>query len=97
VATWHLEGGSRRYRVTGLVILALYFKDLFDTVNFAISAELGLWLIAATVLISCLAVDTTRAEFLWSAGLVGLSWLTPFVLHLIRSKRDHDSHYVPVH
>ena len=99
--TWWLIGSWKGalgvVTVIGLGILALYFIDLVEFATVAVAAEVALWITAATVIIASLTTKTTKAEFIWSAALVGMSWLTPFVLHFLGSASNRGSHYAPVH
>ena len=95
IGSW--KGALGVMAVIGLGIFALYLIDLVKFVNLATTVELVVWVFAATLIIACLATRTTKVEFIWSAALLGLSWLAPFVSHLLVSTHHHSSHYAAAH
>ena len=95
IGSW--KGALGVIATIGLGILALYFIDLVEFASVAVAGEVALWIATATVIIASLATKTTKAEFIWSAGLVGVSWLAPFVLHLVGSTSNQGSHFAHVH
>ena len=83
--------------VIGLGILATYFVDWFRNEDTGIVWEALLWITTATITVAGLIVTTTKAEFVWAASFIGLSWLAQLGAHAWDSSHSHTPHYVASH
>lgn len=94
IGSW--KGALGVIAVTGLAILAVNLIELLRVEEFTTIGEMALWLTSATVIVASLLVTTTKAEFIASAILVGLSWVAQLTSHIWGSLHtdDHRPHYV---
>jgi len=96
--TWWLIGSYKGalavIAVLGLAIFVTYAVELFSFATFAVTGELFLWFIAATVIIGSLFTATTQFEFISAASLIGLSWLAEFSGHAWGTTHKHGPHYL---
>jgi hypothetical protein len=99
--TWWIVDNWKRSLVMvtllGLVIFAVYFVDWVKHESLTELSEIALWIIAGTVTLGSLFVETTKTEFLWSASLIGLAWFVQLCVHLWSSSHKHTSHLAHVH
>lgn len=92
IGSW--KGALGVIGVIGLAIFGIYLVDWFRNEDTGIVAETSLWIIAATVIVGSLFTTTTKAEFVWSAVLIGLSWLAQVGSHAWDTTHSHSTHYV---
>lgn len=95
IGSW--KGALGVVSVIGLTILATYIVDWFKNETLGVMTEMILWLAAAAVVVSSLLAATTKAQFVWSSGLIGLAWLAQLGAHTWDSTHSHKTHYVHTH
>lgn len=95
IGSW--KGALGVIAVIGLAIWATYSIDWFRGEAVEAAGEMVLWVTAATVVVASLFAATSKAEFVWSVGLIGLAWLTQLSAHIWESTHHHTSHLAPVH
>jgi nitrate reductase gamma subunit len=95
IGSW--KGALGVITVLGLGILLTNIVEIAKLADLTTVAETLLWLATATVAIAGLFATTTKAEFISTAALVGLSWVAQFGRHIWVTTHSHGSHYVPVH
>ncbi len=83
--------------IIGLAIVALYCVDWIHNDSFGAMGEMMLWSVAAAATVLSLTVETTQAEFVLSATLIGLAWLTQFGAHIWDSTHHHTARYFHAH
>lgn len=95
IGSW--KGALGVVGMVGLAILATYAVDWFRNESLGVIPEMILWLAAATVVIGSLFATTTKAQFVWSACLIGLAWLAQLGAHGWDSTHSHTTHYAHIH
>lgn len=93
IGSW--TGALSVLAVLGLAILLTNAVDLFRNSDESVLVEFSLWLAATTVTVASLFAATTKAEFIWSGGLIGAAWLAQTVRHAWRATNTHGHHYLP--
>lgn len=83
--------------VIGLAIMATYIIDWFENDGLGVVWEILLWITAATAVVGSLFATTNKTEFVWSAALIGLAWLSQLSAHTWDSTHDHTSRLVHAH
>lgn len=88
IGSW--KGALGVVAVIGLAILATYFIDWIRDESTGVIGEMILWLAAIAVTAGSLLAVTNRLEFVWSAVLIGLAWVSQLAFHAWDSSRRHD-------
>ncbi len=81
--------------VIGLAILATNAVEIAKLLDMTSFLEACLWMATITVAVVGLFSNTTRLEFIWTAALIGVSWLAQFSRHLWVTTHHHTIHYAP--
>ena len=90
IGNW--KGALGVIAVLGLGILLTNIIELVKFVDIPSTLETFYWAVVATITIGCLFSRTTKAEFLTSAGLIGVGWLAQVTRHLWVSEEEHRHH-----
>lgn len=95
IGSW--KGALGVISVLGLVVAALYAIDWVRNETMAPLGEMLLWGAAAVMAVVGMFVTTTKAEFVWTASLIGVAWLAQLSAHAWDTTHDHTSHVVGAH
>ena len=95
IGSW--KGALGVISVLGLIVAAFYAIDWVRNETMAPVGEMLLWGAAAVTAVVGMFVTTTKAEFVWVAVLIGVSWLAQLSAHAWDTTHDHTSHMVGVH
>lgn len=96
IGSW--KGALGVITILGLLIAALYAIDWVGKQTTATLYEVFLWGMAAVTALVSLLVVTTKAEFVWTAVLIGAAWLTELSVHAWETTHHRNrSHMVGVH
>lgn len=95
IGSW--KGALGVIATTGLAIVATYAVDWFGNESLAPFAEMFLWMATATVAIGSLFSTTTKAEFVGTASMIGLSWLVQLGAHAWDTTHHSPTHLAHVH
>lgn len=82
--------------VLGLGILLTNIQELVKVFNTSTIIQAVLWIAAATVVVGSLFSQTTQAEFLASAVLIGIAWFAQTMDHILVTTSSHKSHPMSV-
>jgi hypothetical protein len=92
IGSW--KGALGVMAVLGLAVAGLYAIDWVSNQTMAPLGEMFLWGMAAVTIFVSLFASTTKAEFIWSATLLGVAWLVQLTAHAWDTTHNHTSHMV---
>lgn len=95
IGSW--KGALGVISVVGLAILATYLIDWARNEGLGTIWEMFAWIVAATTVVGSLFATTNKAEFVWSAALIGIAWLSQLSAHTWDSTHSHTSHMAHAH
>lgn len=84
--------------IVGLAILLVYAVEIVESTSLGVLGMTLAWIAAATIIAAGIFSTTTKAEFVWSGILIGLSWLSELASHAWGSMHHgSSSHYAAAH
>jgi len=95
IGSW--KGALGVVAILGLATASLYAVDWFNNTTMGPLGEMFLWGVAALTIVISLLVTTSKAEFVWSAALLGIAWGTELGAHAWDTTHHHTSHMAHAH